>query len=138
MTAEIGTLSLNLVRLRSIGLRLVDQQRLSVANGTAHLAVWRRVSLLSRRDDLGIRGAEIRRGIRRRLDARTFDLRVLEARLHELDPVAVLGRGFSLVVDERGVPITSIRQTRPGSRIGAHLNDGTIHADVVAIRPEAN
>jgi exodeoxyribonuclease VII large subunit len=134
---EAAAHQLRMERLRSIGLRQVDQQRLSVGIESSRLAIWRGVAFRTRLDELSTCQSTIDRTIGGHLYARKADLRVLDAKLLELDPTAVLGRGFSLLTDELGETITSIEQAPAGSRLSAHLNDGTIHADVVETRPQA-
>ena len=55
-------------------------------------------------------------------------------RLSALDPKLVLQRGYALLSDANGLPITSVRQTQPGQAITAALADGEVDASVVASR----
>ena len=43
-----------------------------------------------------------------------------------LDPRLVLQRGYALLTDEAGRPITSARQTHPGQALLATLADGEV------------
>lgn len=126
------------IRLRSAGLRLVDQQRISIVADRNRFDIWRSAAFQSKLDEIPTRRELFLRGARRQLERRASDLRVLEAKLFGLDPVAVLGRGFSRLTDERGVTISSIQHVSPGAHLDAHLNDGTIHADVIEATPRTS
>ncbi|MGC9159231.1 MAG: exodeoxyribonuclease VII large subunit, partial [Terracidiphilus sp.] len=52
-------------------------------------------------------------------------LGALEARLHSLSPLAVLDRGYALVLDAAGSLVRSARQIAPGDRLMTRLADGT-------------
>ena len=138
LSRETGAHQLRILRLRSVSLRLVDQQRIAVSAEGNRLAIWRGVALRTRLDHLSTCGASIATTIRRHLKGHAADLQVLNARLDELNPAAVLRRGFSLLTDERGQPIISVEQSHIGARIAARLNDGTISADVAEISPRAS
>ena len=55
-------------------------------------------------------------------------------RLSAVDPKLVLRRGYALLGDANGLPITSVRQTQPGQAITAVLADGEVDASVLAAR----
>ena len=54
------------------------------------------------------------------------------ARLQAADPRAVLGRGYVLVTDIAGHPVTSAAAIRPAARLRLEFNDGTIEVQRVA------
>ena len=54
-------------------------------------------------------------------------------RLELLDPRLVLQRGYALLTDDAGCPVTSVRQAPPGSALQAQLADGQL--DVVVTPP---
>lgn len=62
----------------------------------------------------------------------------LEHRLRALDPARVLERGYAWLVDAQGRPLTRAGGTAPGQRLTARLADGSIDADVVAVRAAAS
>ena len=138
LAAEVAAHQLRKERLRSVGLRHVDQQRISVSATWSRLVIWRAVAFRARLDEVATCQSTLDRAMRARLEVRRVDLQVQQAKLLELDPTAVLGRGFSLLTDERGRIVTSIGQAPSRARLKAHLNDGTIHADVVETRPRAS
>ena len=58
-----------------------------------------------------------------------------DARLHSLSPLAVLDRGYALVIGPEGSLIRSIAQINPGDRLTARLADGAFTSQVVAATP---
>ncbi|MCO6058344.1 exodeoxyribonuclease VII large subunit [Pseudomonas sp. MOB-449] len=60
---------------------------------------------------------------RQRLDA-------LAQTLHVVSPLATLGRGYSILLDERGQAVRSASQTRPGQRLKARLGEGELDVRV--------
>ncbi|WP_206831000.1 exodeoxyribonuclease VII large subunit [Alicyclobacillus fructus] len=62
-----------------------------------------------------------------------FQSRRLEGvigKLEALNPLAVLRRGYGVILDEDGGVITSVRALAPGRRIGIRMHDGTVEAEV--------
>lgn len=57
----------------------------------------------------------------------------LEASLAHLNPHAVLARGYSVVMDERGKIIRDSNSLEPNSRIAVHLHRGQLDATVTSI-----
>ncbi|GLZ85803.1 exodeoxyribonuclease 7 large subunit [Metapseudomonas resinovorans] len=60
---------------------------------------------------------------RQRLDA-------LAQTLHVVSPLATLGRGYSILLDERGQAVRAASQTRPGQRLKARLGEGELDVRV--------
>ena len=50
--------------------------------------------------------------------------------LHVVSPLATLGRGYSILLDERGHAIRSAEQTRTGQRLTARLGEGELQVRV--------
>ncbi len=50
----------------------------------------------------------------------------LDARLHSLSPLAVLDRGYALVLDAEGALVRSTTQVAPGDKLVTRLSDGAI------------
>ncbi len=50
------------------------------------------------------------------------------ARLESVSPLAVLARGYALVTDPEGVPITQAARVKPGSRLRLRFADGEVRA----------
>jgi exodeoxyribonuclease VII large subunit len=59
----------------------------------------------------------------------------LEAQLQSLSPLAVLQRGYALVLDERGTVIRSTTQLTAGQRVHTRLDDGSFTSRIDAIGP---
>lgn len=62
--------------------------------------------------------------LERRLHEERAILHGLDARLHSLSPLAVLERGYALVLDERGTLVRSSQQLKAGDRVRTRLSDG--------------
>ena len=60
--------------------------------------------------------------------------RQLEGQLHSLSPLAVLQRGYALVLDEQGAVIRSTGQLTAGQRVHTRLEDGRFSSQVDKIR----
>jgi len=80
---------------------------------------------------------------RTRLD-RTFErlmytsaarLSALNARLHTLSPLAVLDRGYALVLDASGGLVRSTAQVAPGDQVTTRLADGSFTSRVQSATP---
>ena len=54
----------------------------------------------------------------------------LDARLRSLSPLAVLERGYALVVDENGSVIRSVAQVAQGDRVKTRLSEGEFGSTV--------
>jgi exodeoxyribonuclease VII large subunit len=65
---------------------------------------------------------------RARLDA-------LDAQLNSLSPLAVLDRGYALVLDDHGKLVRSATQVAPGDRLLTRLSDGTFTSQVESASP---
>ena len=76
--------------------------------------------------------APVRAGLRE-LSAR---LEGLTARLHAADPRAVLARGYALVTDPAGRPVTSAAAVRPAARLRLEFADGAVDVQRVGARGE--
>ena len=50
--------------------------------------------------------------------------------LHAVSPLATLGRGYSILLDERDQAIHRAAQTQPGQRLRAKLNEGELQLRV--------
>jgi exodeoxyribonuclease VII large subunit len=57
-------------------------------------------------------------------------LSALDARLHSLSPLAVLERGYALVIDAQGGVIRSTAQVAAGDKVTTRLSDGAFISSV--------
>lgn len=62
----------------------------------------------------------------------------LSARLDALSPLAVLGRGYSLCLDEAGRPVASVAGASPGDLLRVVLRDGSLRTVVEAVETDTN
>jgi len=65
-------------------------------------------------------------------------LKVAAGKLNSLSPLAVLSRGFSYTVDEKGSLIKSINNVKENQIIKTYLNDGTFLANVKEVIKNKN
>ncbi|MBN1399400.1 MAG: exodeoxyribonuclease VII large subunit [Anaerolineae bacterium] len=76
----------------------------------------------------------LRQGIWHQIQVRRAQLDGQTARLKALAPYEVIARGYAIVQDrETGVRLTSAGQATPQQRLGIHLSDGRIDAQVEAV-----
>ena len=73
------------------------------------------------------------RTLERMLEARRARLTALEAHLNSLSPLAVLDRGYALVLDAKGVLVRSTRQVAQGDSVITRLSDGAFRSRVEEI-----
>jgi len=109
---------------RPLARMAAQQARLSRAAHRLRFGVHRRLEAGSRRFltlevDLPAAGRE-----RLRRDAEALERARL--RLELLDPRLVLQRGYALLVDAAGTPVTSVRQVQPGQELMGRVADGDI------------
>ncbi|MDH1337312.1 exodeoxyribonuclease VII large subunit [Comamonas thiooxydans] len=69
----------------------------------------------------------------RSLEQQRQTLDRIDLRLQLLDPRLVLQRGYALLTDQQGRPVTQVRQAVPGTALKAQLSDGAV--DVVVTQP---
>ena len=70
------------------------------------------------------------RAIDRQLRQQRQQLENLAQTLHIVSPLATLGRGYSILLDERGQAVRSAAQTQPGQRLKARLGEGELQVRV--------
>jgi exodeoxyribonuclease VII large subunit len=119
-------------RLDDLGFRqetavgsLLSQRQRQVAELTA--AVLRhdpRQALAQARERLQACRTGLDRCLERRLHASATRHGALAARLHSLSPLAVLERGYALVLDAQGGLVRSTAQVAPGDKVVTRLSDG--------------
>ena len=114
--------------------RLADlQQRLDrLADKLIHPAE----NLARQREKLGLLTQRLSRASLRLHEQRRARLLRLADNLKQLDPLAVLGRGYALVTDARGQALRDSGQTHVGADLQIRLARGQIRAAVKALAPE--
>jgi exodeoxyribonuclease VII large subunit len=75
-------------------------------------------------------GTRIDRAMEHMLHEGKTRLHALDAQLHSLSPLAVLERGYALVLDEQGALVRSAQRVIPGERVFTRLSDGTFTSRV--------
>ena len=105
------------------------QERLARLDGRLHAQhPGRALALLRQRlDSLGER---LPRAIELQLRQQRRQLENLAQTLHIVSPLATLGRGYSILLDERGQAVRSAAQTHPGQRLKARLGEGELDVRV--------
>lgn len=77
--------------------------------------------------------------VRTRLSAAESAVAILETKISATDPRNVLKRGFSLVLDSKGVKISNAAGRKPGDEVTVVFADGSLVTEVKAVKaaPEA-
>lgn len=111
--------------------RLASQQlRLGRAAHRMHHAMQARLD--RERARIAVTQQELAGTVRMRLDQGLLALERAGMRLELLDPKLVLQRGYALLRDEQGLPVTSAARTHPGQALTATLADGEVALTVRA------
>jgi exodeoxyribonuclease VII large subunit len=116
-------------------LRLRQNQIAGLAAAVLHYDP--RQNLAYAREHLADSRARLRRSLERLIESSAFRLGALDARLHSLSPLAVLGRGYALVLSSEGALIRSTTQLSTGDRLTTRLADGSFTGRVESISPGA-
>jgi exodeoxyribonuclease VII large subunit len=78
-------------------------------------------------------GVRLDRAMERKLHEEETRLHALDARLHSLSPLAVLERGYALVLDEQGALIRSAQRVTAGERVLTRVSDGAFTSRVESL-----
>jgi exodeoxyribonuclease VII large subunit len=81
--------------------------------------------------------ARLDRCLERLLQSSAASLTALNARLHSLSPLAVLNRGYALVLSDSGSLVRSTAQVASGDRLTTRLADGSVTSRVESTAPNA-
>ncbi len=95
-----------------------------------------RPSLAHAREHLADFRARLDRSLERLLQSSASRLSALDARLHSLSPLAVLDRGYALVLSTEGSLIRSTAQLASGDRVTTRLADGSFTSRVDSTTPQ--
>ncbi|ROL74548.1 exodeoxyribonuclease VII large subunit [Pseudomonas vranovensis] len=119
------------MRLRRAFEQRLNQRRERLARLDTRLAAQhpgRTLALLKQRmDSLAER---LPRAMRETLKDRRQRLQAQVQTLHVVSPLATLGRGYSILLDERGQAIRTAAQTHNGQRLTARLGEGELQVRV--------
>jgi exodeoxyribonuclease VII large subunit len=98
--------------------------------GAAVLRHDPRQRLAHARQHFAAGGTRLDRAMERTIHAEKTRLQALDARLHSLSPLAVLERGYAMVLDEQGVLIRSAQRVIAGERVFTRMSDGVFTSRV--------
>ena len=119
------------MRLTRACQRQLNARRERLTRLRARLAVQhpeRALKLLDQR--LGTLAERLQRAMREGLKGRRLQLQTQMHTLNAVSPLATLGRGYSILLDERGRAIRNAADTRPGQRLKARLGQGELDVRV--------
>ena len=80
------------------------------------------------RERLAAAGVAVARAASHPVERRRLVLEGMAGRLHALSPLATLARGYAVLTDGEGAPVTSVSAVESGDTLVARLRDGRIHA----------
>ena len=101
------------------GFQLVDDLEGRLGSALRHAALSRRRELDAARSRLALASPE------GRVQLESHRLLALWKRLQAASPASVLNRGFVILRDERGLPVTRRSAVRPGQPLAAQFTDGS-------------
>lgn len=127
-----------LQRLASLTARLAEARRRQLTHLASRPVLARPLQLLlPARQNLDLGSMRLTNAFTALLGQRRQLLERVGARLGDLNPLAVLGRGFALVQAETGV-INSVRQLKPGQPVNLLLRDGQARATITTVEGDGN
>ena len=94
-----------------------------------------RQALAQARERLLACRTHLHHSMERMIHTSSSSLSALDARLHSLSPLAVLDRGYALVLDAAGSLIRSTAQLNPGDQLTTRLADGAFTSRVETTAP---
>jgi len=81
----------------------------------------------SARERLAAAGVAVSRAASHPIERRRLALEGMAGRLHALSPLATLARGYAVLTDADGAPLTSVATVKPDDEFVARLRDGSIY-----------
>ncbi|MEH6492083.1 exodeoxyribonuclease VII large subunit [Halopseudomonas sp.] len=82
------------------------------------------------RDQLQQLNLRLPRAMQQQLKQQRKQLEQAAQTLHLVSPLATLGRGYSILLDDQGAPVRSAAATQPGQRLKARLHYGELNVRV--------
>jgi exodeoxyribonuclease VII large subunit len=89
-----------------------------------------RQMLARARERLGVSETRIERSVERTVRRASARIEAMDARLRSLSPLAVLERGYALVMSQDGKVVRSVTQVAMGDRVRTRLSDGEFDSTV--------
>jgi exodeoxyribonuclease VII large subunit len=117
--------------------QLADRQRHLALLAASVLQHNPRQALANARERLASCRTRLDRSIERTLQRASIRIGALDARLHSLSPLAVLDRGYALVLGADGALIRSATQIAAGDQLTTRLADGSFTSRVESATPRA-
>ena len=115
------------MRLRRAQQQYLQQRQALLTRLDTRLAAQHpRRSLALLRQQLDSLASRLPRAMHSQLRQQRQQLQALGQQLHIVSPLATLGRGYSILLDERGQAIRSAQHTQPGQRVTARLGEGQL------------
>lgn len=125
-------------RLAALTANLAERRRRQLERLASHPILARPLQLLLQpRQNLDLGGYRLRNAFANLLAQRRRELKGAAARLTDLNPLAVLARGFALVQGEEGI-IKSTSQLLPGQVVTLRLRDGRAQASILAVEGDGD
>ena len=126
-------------RVDDLGFRMENAIRQQIRGEQRHVsdlagAVMRhdpRQQLAHARGHFDACRTRLERTLERTLEASRARLGAMDARLNSLSPLAVLERGYALVLDANGALVRSVRQVAAGEDVTTRLSDGAFTSRVL-------
>lgn len=87
----------------------------------------------SARERLAVAGVAVARAASHPVERRRLILEGIAGRLHALSPLATMARGYAVLVDDEGKPVTTVNAVESGDSLIARLHDGRIETRVERI-----
>jgi exodeoxyribonuclease VII large subunit len=118
-------------RVRSLVEQLLQREQHGLDTLRSRPSLAAPVSLVEAREaEVGQLLARAQRSFRHRLDRAEDDLGHQVARVRALSPLATLQRGYSVLQDADGHPVTSVADLSTGAAVTVRVADGRVHATV--------
>ena len=89
----------------------------------------------SARERLAAAGVAVARASSHPIERRRLTLEGIAGRLHALSPLATLARGYAVLIDGDGTPVTTVGALEAGDQFVARLHDGRVHARAERMEP---
>jgi exodeoxyribonuclease VII large subunit len=115
------------LRLSTPGLVATRRSGLDIASQRLAGSVLRALTILRGRADR-VMGRVSEAPLRSSLREARAHLAGLAPRLEAASPMALLQRGYVLVTNPAGTPVTSAASVKPGSKLRLHFGDGEVDA----------
>ena len=108
------------------------EKEFSYASLTMEQAITNLVS--DKKEEIETLKEDLLEALQSKVEDKKTELNHLKVQLELLNPKNVLSRGYSLSLDEKGKPITSINQIKENQVINTLLNDGELTSRVIEIK----